>query len=98
MIEQTNGIKEMLETTKVIAETADSINEASKMMERTSTESFSGIDILHSYAEKLQESMDNISTQVSRMRELSESAAQTSNRNSIIAEEVSELVNSFKTE
>jgi methyl-accepting chemotaxis protein len=98
MIEQTNGIKEMLETTKVIADTAGSINEASKMMEKTSTESFNGIDTLHSYAEKLKDGMDNISTQVTRMRELSESAEKASTKNSIIAEEVSELVNSFKTE
>jgi methyl-accepting chemotaxis protein len=97
MVEQTSGIKEMLETTKIIAETADSINEASKNMEQTSAESFGDIDLVHSYADTLQKGMNDISLQVGRMKELSESAAETSNKNSMIAEEVSELVNSFKT-
>ena len=98
MIEQTNGITELLQTMKVIAESADSINGASQTMEQTSAESFSGIDRLHSYAESLQASMDNIAAQVAGMRELSESAVQASNRNNSVAEEVSVLVNSFKTE
>lgn len=96
MIEQTNGIKEMLETTHIVAQTADSVNNASKVMQQTSAASFSGIDTLHDYAASLEKSMSDISAQVDQMKNLSEAAASVSGKNSRIADAVSKLVNSFK--
>lgn len=98
MVEQTNGVKEMLTSTKIIAETANSIDQASKNMKDTSDNAFKEIDVLQQYSDQLNTAMNDISEQVKQMKEISESAAKVSMKNSVTAKEVSDLVNSFKTE
>lgn len=97
MIEQTEGIKQMLEAERIVTQTAESINEASKVMQATSVDSFSGIGTLKSYSDEITVAMKTISVQVEKMKGLSSASAQTMERNREISERVAALVNSFKT-
>jgi len=98
MQEQEQGIKEMLATTRVIADSANSINEASKNMRQVSSESFQGFDALKDNSAEIRQRMQEIATKMDEMHGLVESVSDAFGRNSETAAKMSAYVNSFKTE
>jgi len=95
MVEQTNGLHEMLNTDRVIADSAEAINNASQNMQKTSREAFGGIDTIRSFYADLLANLEDISAQVEKMQSLYASASTASQKSTEIADHVSNLVQSF---
>ncbi len=96
MEEQTVGIRELLDSERVITQAAESINGISKKVEESSGVSFGGVEKLREYSDEISGTMQVILTHVERMRGLSESACAKMTENMNISDAVAGLMNSFK--
>ena len=85
----------MLNTDRVIADSAEAINNASQNMQKTSREAFGGIDTIRSFYADLLANLEDISAQVEKMQSLYASASTASQKSTEIADHVSNLVQSF---